>query len=325
MTRCAFLPANGDPYVLLHTAEYFKVWSSEVDKLYILFNSTIDSSLVEPLKKLLDHPKIVFFYVDHTMGHGEAINYLLDRCTEDSIMLIEDDSIIFKKGIVDTYFKIIESNSDAIVGSPRMSCPADVSDKLKVEFGLNYEGWGDKGPNLWPCFLFASRKNLLNTDRNFGASKFGDTFVNTSIQLRRNGCTFYEIPQYHCSPDDEQNKADCRGIFDGECGYMHFGSLSSGIENTLVNDDDIPLKDMIEPSAPPIKFIPTSGMEKVELEKRVMWWSEGYRLHITDFGYFSEIYGKAIEKVIKRHELSLENINNMRKMYHEVISNNCLA
>lgn len=324
LTRAAFLPSPGDPYCLLHAIHYFKtVWQDEVDKLYILINSTVEQPVINELLGLLKHPKIVVSYTDRTIGHGEAINRMLSQCNEDLVVLLEDDSIIFKKGIISTYFNMIEGGKYDLIGSPRMSCPKEVADKAKEEFGLNYEGFGDKGPNFWPCFFFTKRDILRETDRNFGATKYGDTLVNTSLQLRRliPKHRMVEIPQYHLSPDDEQYKERDLSIFDGRCGYMHFGSLSSGIENTLLDDKNKPLKDRLNPSAVPVKTrVPQSIQEHIELERRVMWWNECYQLNIEKFGEFGELYGKAIEKVIVRDGLSRERINNMYKMYMEVIN-----
>lgn len=322
LNTCAFLPAPCDPFVLLHCLHYFyEVWQDEVDTLYICLNSDIEYNVIADLIQLLNHPKIVLTYFNRTLGHGTAINEMLSLCNEDYILLIEDDSIIFKKGVVTKYFELLKNNTYDLVGSPRMSCPPAVAEYLKKEFDLNYEGWGDKGPNFWPCFLWARKQDLLNTDRNFSATEFGDTFVNTSIQLRKKGLKILEIPQYHLSPDDEINLANNRGVFDGECGYMHFGSLSSGIENTLLDQNNKPLKDRKKPNCGEVnlKKRDLTPMEKLELERRVVWWNEAYRLNQQLFGEFGDAYGKAIEKLIIECKLSRENINNMLKMYKEVI------
>jgi glycosyltransferase involved in cell wall biosynthesis len=322
MSRAALLPSPIDPFVLLHCLHYFDIWSEEIDKLYICLNSNIEESIVKELFGLIKHPKIVFFYHQQTLGHGKAINFMLENCKESEIVLIEDDSIIFKKGILNKYFNFIESGDYDLIGSPRMSCSKETADSLAKEFNLNYEGFGDKGPNFWPCFLFTKKHFLLKTDQNFGNTKWGDTFVWASIQLRRMGLKILEIPQYHLNPDDEKYKSQNLSIFDEKCGYFHIGSLSSGIENTLLDNNGYPLKDRKLPQVKPVKIRqPQTDQEKLELERRVMWWSEAYNMNIDKFGNFGEQYGYAIENVIKECNLSRESINNLRKLYYGIIKN----
>jgi glycosyltransferase involved in cell wall biosynthesis len=326
MSRAAFLPSPGDPFVLLHCIKYFKdVWYDEVDKLYICINSDIEKDVIFKLLDLLKDPKIVVSYFDRTLGHGKALNMMLEQCSEDNILLIEDDSIVFKKGIVDEYFKKIESKEYELIGSPRMSCTPEHADWMKKTFKLNYEGWGDKGPSFWPCFFWISKSLLNQTGKEFGNSIYGDTFVRTSFHLRallddRQDLAL-EIPQYHCSPDDYINAGEYRGIFDGRCGYMHFGSLSSGIENTLLTDRGIPLKERTKPGIQPVNIRhPQTEQEKAEFIRRIVWWNEAYRLNQTEFGQFGDAYGEAIENIIRTCGFNWSDINTMRKMYMEVIN-----
>jgi len=323
LSRAAFLPSPGDPFVLLHCVHYFKtVWQDEVDMLYIHINTNIEQAVVVELMELLKHPKIKVSYADHTIGHGEAINKMLLQCDEENVLLIEDDFIIFKKGVVDTYFDILESTSISLVGSPRLSCDRKLADKLCEEFGLNIFQDGDAGPNFWPCMFFISTDLLRETDRNFGASEYGDTFVNTSIQLRRKipRHNIFEIPQYHLSPDDKQHKKTGKSIFDGNCGYFHIGSLSSGIENTLLDGYNRPLKDRRVPGIKPvIPRVPQSVQEHKELERRICWWKEAHKMNSDRFKNFSRLYSRAIENVIIRDGLSRKNIDKMYKMYKEVM------
>jgi hypothetical protein len=342
MSRAAFLPSPGDPFVLMHCIKYFKeVWADEVDRLYININSDIEAEVVEQLMKDLEWPgKITTIYTNRTMGHGWSISRMLDECGEQFILLIEDDSIIFRKGWVDSMFKKIESEEYDVIGSPRMSCSPLIAEIAKEKLNLNYEGWGDKGPNFWPCFLFTRKSLLAHTDRHFGNKKWmkgtellgtilpeevvGDTFVNTSLQLRSLTEKILEIPQYHCTPDDFQNAKDGRGMFDGTASYMHFGSLSSGIENTLLDPNGKPLKDRKKEDTPAVKIhIPDTDQEKSEMEKRVMWWTEASATwnpqpdqKTTGFHF---AYGYGIGNLIKYCKLSISNINNWRKLYMKVI------
>jgi hypothetical protein len=340
MSRAAFLPSPGDPFVLMHCLKYFKeVWSDEVDRLYICINSDIEEDVVEEVMKDYEWPgKITTIYTKQVMGHGWAINRMMDECNEGYVLLIEDDSIIFKKGWVDSMFKLLEAETYDVIGSPRMSCSPEIAQIAKEKFNLNYEGWGDKGPNFWPCFLFTRKSLLAKTDRKFGNKSWqkgekllgvelqdtviGDTFVNTSLQLRSLTPKILEIPQYHCTPDDFDNQKAGKGMFDGKAGYMHFGSLSSGIENTLVDPNGRPLKDRKKLNTTGIKIRkPQTPQEEAELEKRVMWWLEA---SVTWFpkkltADFHFVYGYALGHIEKYCNLSPSKINAWRKLYMKVI------
>ena len=219
-SRAAILPFPGDCFLLNYWLKFFdEVWGDEVDKLYIGFNSPIEETVLNYIKELCSsRPKIVLDIQIQQMDHGPTIDRLLDLCNEDYIMLIEDDGFIFKRGIVDLAFSKLESGEFDIVAGKRGSCSFEILKKAQEVYGLDYEGEGDQGPNFWPNFFFCSKELLLKTDRNFSAKAWkrgerieslgltiaeeianGDTFVNTSLQLRRlvpSGRIAY-LNQYH--------------------------------------------------------------------------------------------------------------------------------
>ena len=342
-SRATFLPSPGDPYVLLHCLSFFQnVWQSEVDKLYIHINSDIEFPVVvatiELLKKLND--KIVVIYSDHITNHGTALDTMLSQCNEENIMLIEDDTAIFKKGIVDKYFNLLETDQYEVVGSPRGSCSQNWAEIAKNKFNLDYSGFGDRGGNFWPCFLWAKKSVLLETDRNFNAKTFeagenflgttltelacGDTFTWTSMQLRLAGRRILEIPQYHCNPADKKfYKPRKLGIFDGKCGYMHFGSLSSGISGYLIDRNNKHLKDRLKPHAQPEVRDVIKDMDKGELETRLAFWKESYRIG-TELGFyvqgFSEAYKDSLDYLQERGGITDADIYQWVQLYkHEVM------
>jgi len=340
MTRAAFLPSIGDPFVLLHTVKYFEeVWQDEVDKLYINIASVVGQGVVKNLASIFaKNPKIKFSSVKTgEFQHGDNINYMLEQCEEDYILLIEDDSIIFKKGEVGLYFELMERDIIDMAGSPRMSCHPKLADIVQKKFGLDYSGYGDKGPAYWPCFLWVKRSDLLKTDRNFnvhlwtaGEDKVcgelakvdmvGDTFVHTSIQLRELGLRILDVPQYHCNPNDQSSKGSGLGIFDKKCGYMHFGSLSSGIRSYLFDDNDVPLKDReMDPFAVGILVKHNDPSEKMEMVRRIVWWKEALKCDYP-VGEFRDLYKKAIDKFQKFNNISDEDVNRQKELYMEIIN-----
>jgi len=310
--RSAFMTSSGDPYCLLNALHYYEtVWHDEVDELWIALNSTMEKKVVLDLISRFPK-KVKFIYLNQRLGYGKPLNLLLECSPKGDVLLLEDDSIIFKKGIVTKYFNLLDTYD--VLGSPRMSCSAEVAQKLKEEFNLNYEGWGDRGPNFWPCFLFTHKELLLKTDRNFDPTDWGDTFCWMSVQLRRLTSNILEIPQYHCSPDDFYNKEAKLGIFDGECGYMHLGSLSSGIESYLLDDNQVPLTDRE-------KNIRANNPQPIpkdkEMQKRYMWWLSCYE---KNKGFdFDKIYYKALERFKRISGVKNEEVVAWNKLYKEVI------
>jgi hypothetical protein len=343
-SRAAILPYPGDPFLFNYWLRFFvRVWGDEVDTLYVYLNSPIEAPVVEYIRSLCaERPKINFQYNPQQIEHGEAINRVLDIVTEKYIMLIEDDAFIFKSGYVNHCFGHLESGSYDIVGSKRGSCSLEISEAAKQRWGLSYEGYGDQGPNFWPCFFFCSRQLLLSTDRVFGARAWnqgetidslryvvevpvvaGDTFVNTSLQLRNMvpEHRIVYVPQYHAHPDDMDHALSNTCIFDGHAPWVHIGSLSSGVGGVLKDDQNRCLsRRTIDPAAGETQLgsKPQSDMELKEWERRVQMWCtflrDADREVIKDF---QELYWQAIERIIKTFGLSMGNISVRQRVYKE--------
>lgn len=348
MSRAVILPYPGDPFLLNYWLHLFDtIWGSEVDKLYIYLNSPIEKAVVDYIRDLcLKNPKNNFQYVPNQTDHGPAIDRTLDIVTEDLIMLVEDDGFIFKPGMVDFCFKKIESGDYDIVGSKRGSCNMEILTAAQAKWGLMYEGEGDQGPNFWPNFFFISKELLLKTDRNFSGKAWykgevveglghtviqeiihGDTFVNTSLQLR--GIVPIErifiVPQYHGHPDDLDHAKRGKYLFDGQAPWTHIGSLSSGVGGVLRDDQNRQLtRRLIDPPAGttrlPKEWCQTEA-EKQEWERRVQWWLtfiervEG-KVEITEF---ANLYYNAVMQIIEQYNLSMSNIRQRQKIYKNIL------
>ncbi|TAL40042.1 MAG: hypothetical protein EPN89_20175 [Methylovulum sp.] len=335
-SRIALLPIRGDPFPFKLTFHFFeKIWQDEVDKLFVLLDGPIEIEVVEFIRKFVTkNPKVVFKYIGHPIDHGPALTEMFNASNEDIVIFIESDSVIFKKGIVDKYCKLIEDGSIDCVGSPRGSCDKQIYDREVAHFHLP----ADIQPNYWPCFFFARRKDLQKTDlhfagRNFKAGEYipqldwtvpshqgTDTFVWMSIQLRALGLRFLNVEQYHGNLHDFHYRQTKTFLFDGICPWLHNGTLDSAIEDVLTDDNDIPLARRKEPGA--IKRIPTLNCEKGEIERRVSWlllpldyfWNE-----CDEISEFRHLYKKAIDKYIDRLGLDRDRIANSIIMYRGLI------
>jgi hypothetical protein len=299
MSRAALLPHPADPFMLKYWLKFYnEVWKNEVDKLYVLVNSPIEPEVAAYMKSMLmKQDKCDWAFLPNQIEHGHALDYLLDMCQEDYVMLIEDDGFIFKGGYVARHFSQIESGEFDLIGSPRGSCSQEIWDAAQRKWGLDYGGYGDVGPNFWPCYLFTHKKNLLATDRNFCAKFWaqgetieplqhvvqtpdgiaGDTLVSTCLQLRAMipKEKILTIPQYHGSPDDLIDYDRLTNLWDGKAYWTHVGSLSSGTHGVLCDDFGRALaRRKIDPpkdsSAIPAHC--NSIGEKKEWSRRVQWW-----------------------------------------------------
>lgn len=343
-SRAALLPHPADPFLLKYWLKFYnEIWRDEVDKLYIFINSPMEEPVIEYMRSLVaDDPKIKLMYVGYQIEHGAAIKEMLEACEETEVMLIEDDGFIFKKGVVDVMFELLETQGMDVVGSPRGSCSQVILDQAKERWGLNYDGMGDKGCNFWPNFLFAHKATLLATDRFYGARAWNkgdyiqpldytymgedtiasDTFVYASLQLRNMVPKerIAEVPQYHGSPDDMDHYGNQQWLFDGKAPWIHVGSLSTGTHGVLMDDYGRPLaRRTIDPEKDKAvlgNYCNTEG-ERNEWERRVSFWKLFLENADKDaIPEFKQLYINAIQRIINQYELSISRIERRMNIYH---------
>lgn len=326
MSRAALLPTPGDPFLLNFWLKFYKrFWMDEVDRLYVYVNSAIEPEAVTYMRNLVNAtPKAVWLYTDHQIEHGDALKRMVELATEDHLLLIEDDGFIFKPGKVDECFRLIEEGRVDVVGSRRGSCSQWLYDTASEVFGLDNSGFGDNGPALWPNFLFARREDLVKL-RNMGARSWeagevvapvrgaapelqaSDTFVEASLELRAAGLRIHSMPQYHLNVNPMEDYNDQKNIWDGLAAWMHVGSLSSGINGILVDDKGRPLgrRRVAEPSPNPWPIKPNNENEKMEYERRLVWFILAHQYskpeRLTDL---RDEYKAAIGRVVDAFGLS---------------------
>lgn len=342
--RAAILPYPGDPYLFtLWLKFYDKYWGDKINKLYVHLNSPIEETIISYIKKLCEDRNILLLYTPNYTDHGNAINKLLDIISEKYVMLVEDDAFIWNGNVVDAAFCMLESGHIDIVGSKRGSCSIEIWKAANKKWGIPLDGLGDQGPNFWPCFFFSSLELLKQTDRNFNARAWhkgetiiplscvvdvdtvcGDTFVNTSLQLR--GLVppdrIHYLPQYHSHPDDLRHAEKHEWLFDDRAPWCHIGSLSSGISGLLKDDFDRPLASRmrLEPKEKTVlQNAPTTEMEKMEYERRVQIWLTAWELSepTPETQDFYNEYKKAIDRVINDFGLNRGNIKKRQFVYQE--------
>ncbi len=324
MSRCAFLSAGGDVLLLNLAIHFFKnVWQDEVDKMYICYNGIIEPKVLEFAKKIAVHPKIEFLYVPYPLGFGLPFTTCFNASKEDLILLLEDDGYIYKKGLVDECFKLIESGEYDMVGSPRRSCSDGIWNKSKEKYNLDYSGIDDVGPNFWPNFFFCKRSDLLKTTLDFGGhgwakgeyvkeldftaenEEAGDTFVWISMQLRALGLKAKTFNQCHAMPEEiEEYNKKFRNWQGQPFGWIHAGSLSSGWNGFLDG-----------------KYTPTpEGYGLQELETRVAFWTIASDIEPFDeIKEFKDKYVAGIIAMIEHYNLDTTRIRKKMNIYKQLL------
>lgn len=349
-SRAAILPYPGDPFLLqFWLKNFYTHWASEIDKLYIVCNSPVEKPVADYIRELCtaDPQKIDYTYIDHHIQHGDAIRVALEKATEDYVMLVEDDAYIMRPGVVDECFAQLESGQYDIVGSKRGSCDEEISKEAQRLYGISYEGVGDQGCNFWPNFFFISRVLLLSTDRDFNSRGwvqgdtiaplqhyvvaapviYSDTFVWASLQLRSmvpEERIFY-VNQYHAHPSDAEHYQRGTNIFDGNCPWVHIGSLSSGPSGAIMDDQgrSIAKRTHEKPKGPTV--LPPSWCDvnsefaKMEWERRVQWWLMFWELRDPDkIPEYAALYKAGIDRIIEQFQLNMRRIKARQEMYRKI-------
>ena len=342
-SRAAFLPVPGDAFLLLYWFDlYQKVWRDEVDKLYIYFNSPVDKEVVDFVRDYVTKdPKVDWQYLNHQSDHGPALDRMLDICTEDHIVLMEDDCFTYKKGFIDEQFKKVESGQFDAVGSQRGCSTVELLQAAEAKYGdrCHYNGHDDSGVGFWPTMFFCKKNDLLKTDRNFSGKVWregelieplnlkvseltpSDTMVWLSIQLYELGLTFDYINSCHGRAEDIDHASDGQNIFGGKCSYVHIGSLSSGLSGFLIDNDGKLLSDG-QPAT--YQNYGITEQEKGELERRLQWWKHCFDYVIDNLEValppdFVERYAQGLLNCVDHYKISTKRIDERIRVYNNLM------
>ena len=334
-SRAALLPTPGDPFLIRYWLEnYKKFWKDEVDHLYVHLNTSLEKEGVDYIMEMLNEVGATVIYKDRQTTHGLAINELLEITKETHIVLVEDDSYVFKKGKIDECFKKVESGEFDCVAGKRGSCSMEILEQAEKKWGIQREGYGDQGCNFWPNMFFIKKEDLLKTDRDFDSRRWeqgeyckeldytfkeeaaGDTMVHMSLQLRALGLSFWYENQYHGSPHDIQQYDNGQNLWDGKSFWTHVGSLSSGIGGVLVDDQG---RKLVERSfSEPAPFIvPPARID--EWARRIQWWQTFYDTSDPNkIPEFREEYRKAINRLTVETKVGNKKILKRLRIYREL-------
>jgi hypothetical protein len=260
-SRAALLPTPCDPFILsLWTRCAARVWQHEVNKIYVCINTFIDKEVldycVEMFHKLQVPVEIIEVH-QQWMDHGTAINTLLKHTQEQHIVLMEDDLFFLQPGSLGKLFLNVETKSCDAVVSPRGSCSEWITDTCyKLYRPVRQIG---RELNFWPSLIIIDKSRLMETDCHFGPKQWnkgqvvpglgttpeevqGDTFVNTSLQLRAKGLSFKYANQLRHIPDGGFSRYPemlAEDLTYQKVPWVHIGCSSSGILGYLLDEKNI--------------------------------------------------------------------------------------
>lgn len=342
MSRAALLPTPGDPYIVAAWLNLFhRVWARDINKLYIHLNSRLEDPVIDYVKQLCLSCNANITYTKNWMGHGQALKEIFDKSTEDYIFLAEDDGYITRPGVVNSCFQMLEQGQTDCIVTPRGSCTESLRLREVEYWGLTGELWYK--PNFWPCFFFSHRRhldgchNLATFDVDAGTyiqqvewtapeHISMDTFGEASMDLRNRGLRFQYYHDGRSTTEDFHLAPSKQGIFASPpiAPWVHFGSTSSGISGSLLDENLVPLENRCAHGKPTkLPAIPDDHIRD-DYERRVSLWVlcfEHFPIPVdSPASYFNQIYWDALERLIIGCQLNRDRLNTYKQIYTDLLA-----
>lgn len=210
MKRAVILGTGAFPLIIRLWLENLKKWQDEVDVIYIAVDHwNVPSTRDYILNLIKQFPKVKI--LENLRGWPDSYADAIKQSKEDSFLIMHDDTLVYKKGVVDKYFKIAEEGKVVTplhgIYEPRVI----VDEALQKK----YDWTNDTAPySFLLYFLFISRLNLEKTSINFNGvgwkvgddipllgiknapvSIAGDTGFLLGLELFDKNVPFYTIPR----------------------------------------------------------------------------------------------------------------------------------
>lgn len=183
MSRAVLLGTGAFPPILRLWLETYRKWQNEVDKLYIAVdNWNIPEARGYFLNLIKEFPNAVI--LENTRGWPDSYADAYKQSKEDNFLIMHDDTFVYKKGIVDNYFKIAEQG-EVVTQKHEIYSPVDI---VNAVLGKKYN-WNSPPYSFLLYFLFISRQNLEKTSLNFNGIgwKKGDDIPLLGIENATDG------------------------------------------------------------------------------------------------------------------------------------------
>lgn len=204
--RAIFLGSSAFPPIIRLWLETAKIWQDEVDKIYIAVD--YPNKIDDDTRKLCkEFPKIVL--LENTTKWPGSYNDAYKASREDTFLIMHDDTLVYRKGVLDKYFKLAEEGKVAVPTHQIYEPASVINEYLIKRYGFKIE---DAPFSFLLYFLFISRENLEKTTMDFNGKGWnigddisllgvtnspttvgGDTGFLLSLELFENKVPFYNI------------------------------------------------------------------------------------------------------------------------------------
>ena len=156
MTKCVVVAFHNYCYTMDHRyfniifdyfmANFKKYWYDEVDMLYIL-DSTWSASY--------EDPKVSIVKINESIRYYDAYKQFLTHIKEDAVLFMDNDMVVYRKGIVENTFKKLEEGYDVVsiydtcgeyrfdeLGGQGKFCPYWFASRVSTLKNFRYVDWG---------------------------------------------------------------------------------------------------------------------------------------------------------------------------------------
>lgn len=342
MSRAALLPTPGDPFILAAWLRHYQLmWKDEVDTLYVHLNSRLESPVMRYSMTLVQQAHAECLYTRAWMGHGEALKPMYEQAKETHLVLVEDDTYVRFPGVMRSCFEKVERNEVDAVVNCRGSIGMQILEQEQQVFKLTGDLFWK--PNFWPAFFFCHRDIFAGTDYNFGCKNWypgdvikelnnftvtenqsGDTFSWMSIQLRAKNLRFFTLEDGRATTQDWFLYDQKQGIFANPpiAPWLHFGSTSSGISNSLLDENFKPLENRTQDHKMTLPTIPDDHIRDDYARRISLWklcWQHFPIPEGHEAAYFNKVYGDAIDRLVDGCDISRARLNRYMDIYRNTL------
>ena len=310
MSRALLMPHAGNPFIAnAQVAAYTKLYKKNVDKLYVYTNGSIPPDLTQYNIDIFTQLDALVLNNNRNMEHGSVLSALVNICTDDHIMFIEDDFFVLQSNNIVRWFTMIEKQAVDAVVSPRLYLSDGLQIAAMKKFNLQGTPYQEQ-PCFWPCLCIISKDSLEKTNKLFSSfnldkgdvvreldficqtREFFDTFGWFSLELRSMGYVFHY---------EDQNRVSVPlTINDYDISWIHFGNIHGIMQSHLIN-------------RPLSNRTPELLEHRISKEWQVALWASFCELFPIPkehkCSYFNDFYMKNIQEYIQEKELNEANIN----------------
>lgn len=356
-TRGVIVGSNAYPFLIRYWFELFKkYWQDEVDIVYFAISNPEHQSSWEYTKKLLkSHPKIQV--IETKMQWPYSINFVTEMVNTDTILCMHDDTLIYKSGVVDDYFKISEKRDIIVTPLTPIFRPPDLIQELMSKKFPNQVPFtsetGEIGWSAYCNFFFMPKHYYDNTSKDFGewhvkpgeyckvldwtptSTGFdADTNFKLELELLEAGANFYgikknEITNINTFEDPvkelKRMRKNKEGVFDDNVGWLHLQTMAYHIYGLYYDVGEKEELERIRGGKIEPKLYNDYASFHIQsyrntLAIRLAWIKEF--MQCGDYSEMSHYYGharKRIEEIIEFVPIKYKMVDELQKIFHDLI------